>query len=361
MIDLDALAHNVKTARSMLRPHDRLYAVCKNNAYGCGARETAETMLAAGADAFAVSDTEDAERIRAAGVKAPILLYASTCPDAAEAVADLGLIATVHDFDGLDAFSKVKRIVDVHIEIDCGYGRLGFTPGEWKTAFDRLSRAKNLRVVGVYTHLTSVEESAPVRKQAALFHLATAEAHAAGFEHIERMAASSRVMLGYPELNLNAVNPGRLLYGMIEDPWQGKADLKPVIHSIHSRVLQVKTIPESFDFDWKRHHDAPGTLRTAVIAFGFKDGLPRQPAGGTVLIRGKRAPIIGLRATEHTIVDVNDIPDVTAGDEVTIVGTQGAESITAHEAVSAYQMEMIELLPRMTLNTVRTYRAGAQR
>ncbi|HTP97700.1 MAG TPA: alanine racemase [Casimicrobiaceae bacterium] len=356
VIDLDALAHNVRIIRSMLRPTDRFYAVCKNNAYGCGARETAQTILAAGADAFAVSDPEDAERIRAAGIKAPILLYASTCPDAAHAVAELDLIATVHDFEGLDAFSLLQRPVRVHVEVDCGYGRLGFTPCEYKEAFDRLSRSRNLRVLGLYTHLTDVENAAAVRGQAELFARASHEAHAAGFTDIERMAASSRVMLGYPELNLNAVNPGRMLYGMIEDPWQGKADLMPVIRAIHSRVLQVKTIPASFDFDWPRHRAAPGTLRTAVIAFGFKDGLPRQPAGGTVLIRGRRAPIIGMRATEHTVVDVSDIPDVAAGDEVVIVGGQGAETITGHEAVATYRTPMIELLPRMTLNTLRVYR-----
>lgn len=343
----------------MLRPTDRLYAVCKNNAYGCGARECAPTMLAAGADAFAVSDPEDAERIRSAGVTAPILLYASTCPDAAAAVAELDLIATVHDFDGLDALAAVGKRVAVHIEVDCGYGRLGFTPDEWQRAFEALRRAKHLDVIGLYTHLTSVDDARSVETQADLFRRASAQAEAAGFRDIERMAASSRVMLGYPELNLNAVNPGRMLYGMIEDPWIGKAELAPVIRAIHSRVLQVKTIPASFDFDWPRHRDAPGTVRTAILAFGFKDGLPRQPAGGTVLIRGKRAPIIGMRATEHTIVDVTDIPDAVAGDEVTIVGTQGSETISGHEAVATYRMPMIELLPRMTLNTVRIYRQDA--
>ena len=356
VIDLDALAHNVRVIRSMLRRTDRFYAVCKNDAYGCGARETALTLLEAGADAFAVSDPMDAQRIRAAGVRAPILLYASTVPDAADAVAELELIATVHDFDGLNAFSRVPRKVDVHVEVDCGYGRLGFTPTEWNRAFDLLAQARNLKVVGLYTHLTAVEDPPIVARQAALFRKAAEAAHSAGFRDIERMAASSRVMLGYPELNLNAVNPGRMLYGMIEDPWQGKADLAPVIRGIHSRVLQVKAIPADFDFDWPRHRSAPGTLRTAVIAFGFKDGLPRMPAGGAVLIRGRRAPIIGMRATEHTVVDVSDIPGVVAGDEVIIVGTQGSETITAHEAVAAYQMPMIELLPRMTLNTVRLYR-----
>jgi alanine racemase len=354
-IDLDALAHNVRVIRAMLRPTDRFYAVCKNDAYGCGAHESARTMLEAGADAFAVSDPADAQRIRAAGIDAPILLYASTCPDQADAVADLGLIATVHDFSGLAALTRVKRTVDVHVEVDCGYGRLGFTPGEWDEAFCTLRAAPNLRVVGLYTHIANVEVQAAVAAQADLFKRAAAAAEGAGLRNLERMAASSRVMLGYPELNLNAVNPGRMLYGMIEDPWRGHADLRPVIRAIKSRVLQVKTIPASFPFDDPRHKAAPGTLRTAVIAFGFKDGLPREPAGGTVLVRGRRARILGARATEHTVIDVTDIPGVEAGDDVVIVGQQGDETISGHEAVATYKMAMIELLPRMTLNTVRTY------
>ncbi len=357
-IDLDALAHNVRSIRSMLAPGVRFYAVCKNNAYGCGTRETALTMLQAGADAFAVSDPEDAQRIRAAGVDAPILLYASTTPDAAAAVAEMGLIATIHDFDGLEAFARAGRSVDVHVEVDCGYGRLGFTPNEWAAVFERLRRAKNLRVIGLYTHLASVEEAAAVERQAGLFERSAVMARQAGFENLELMAASSRVLLGYPELNLTAVNPGRMLYGMIEAPWLGNADVRPVIRAIKSRVLQVKTIPADFPIDDARHKAAPGSLKTAVIAFGFKDGLSRQPAGGTVLVKGQRARIIGVRATEHTVIDVTDIPGVAAGDEVVIVGSQGGETIDGHEAVATYKMAMIELLPRMTLSLPRVYVDG---
>jgi alanine racemase len=360
-IDLDALAHNVRTIRGMLAPGVRLYAVCKNDAYGCGARETASTMADAGADAFAVSDPEDAGRIRAAGIDAPILLYASTTPDAASQVADLGLIVTVHDFAGLEAFSKVGRPVDVHVEVDCGYGRLGFTPDEWNEAFQRLRAAKNLRVVGLYTHLAAVEDPAAIAPQGKLFAQAAELARQAGFEDLELMMASSRVMVGYPTFNLSAVNPGRMVYGMLEAPWLGKVDIRPVIRAIKCRVLQVKTIPSDFPFDDKRHRESPGSLKTAVIAFGFKDGLPRQPAGGTVLVRGRRARILGMRATEHTVIDVTDIPGVTAGDEVVVVGSQGEESIDASEAVAFYGMTMIELLPRMTLNTVRIYVGGTAR
>jgi alanine racemase len=357
-IDLDALAHNVRWVRSTLAPGVRLYAVCKNNAYGCGAQEIARTMRDAGADAFAVSDPEDARRIRAAGIDEPILLYASTTPDAAEAVAQLGLIATVHDFAGLQAYARMGRPLEVHVEVDCGYGRLGFTPGEWQDAYASLRGAPNLHVVGLYTHIAAVEDAAAVQLQSQLFRQAAADASAAGFEGLELMAASSRVMLGYPDLNLTAVNPGRSLYGMIEAPWRGHADVRPVIRAIKSRVLQVKTIPAGFPLDDERHKAAPGSLRTAVIAFGFKDGMPRQPAGGTVLVRGRRARILGMRSTEHTVIDVSDIPDAAAGDEVVIVGRQDGECIDGHEAVAMYGMAMIELLPRMSLNVPRLYVHG---
>lgn len=357
-IDLGALARNTRTIRSLIGPDVRFYAVCKNDAYGCGARESASTLFESGADAFAVSDPEDAARIRAAGIDAPILLYASTTPDQAEAVADLDLIVTIHDSAGLEAFERARRPTRVHVEVDCGYGRLGFTPSEWDGAFNRLRSAAHLDIVGLYTHLASVEDARSVQRQSDRFNDAVASAAGAGFDSIETMAASSRVLLGYPALNLTAINPGRMLYGMMEKPWLDGPTFDPVIRAIKSRVLQVKTLPADFPIDDPRHLAAPGKMRTAIIAFGFKDGLPRQPAGGTVLVRGRRARIVGVRATEHTIIDVTDIPDVAPGDEVVIVGTQDRETIDGHEAVATYGSALIELLPRMSLNVPRIYLPG---
>lgn len=353
-IDLSALAHNVATIRRMVEPGVRFYAVCKNNAYGCGARETSRTMLDAGADAFAVSDPDDVMRIREAGIDVPILLYACTVPDQAATMANMNVIVTVHDLDGLKALASTGVRCKVHVEVDCGYGRLGFTPEQWSAAFDRLKRATTLQVVGLYTHLASVDDSTAVGRQEELFIAASSAARNAGFERLELMAASSRVLLGYAHLNLSAVNPGRMLYGMLDEPWLGKTDVRPVIRAIKSKVLQVKSIPASFPLAAARG-PATGSLRTAVISFGFKDGLPRQPAGGVVLVRGQRAPILGARSTEHTVIDVSHVPGVTPGDEVVIVGRQGNEAIDAAEAVGTYRMDMIELLPRMTLSTPRVY------
>lgn len=354
-IDLDALAANIRKIRGLIGPDVRLYAVCKNNAYGCGARECAATMVAAGADAFAVSDPEDAARIRDAGVDAPILLYGATTPDQADAVADLDLIVTIHDDRGLEAFERLRRPVRVHVEVDCGYGRLGFVPEEWSAIFGRLKAASHLDIVGLYTHLAGVDDRASVDGQVMRLERAIGVAHDAGLRDLEIMAASSRVLLGYPELNHTAVNPGRMLYGMMETPWIDGLSFDPVIRAIKSRILQVKTIPADFPVDDARHRANPGGLRTAVIAFGFKDGLPGRPDGGDVLVRGRRARIIGGRATEHAIIDVTDIPDAAPGDEVVVVGEQGGDRIDAAEAVATYGMAMIELMARMSLNVPRIY------
>ena len=357
-IDLDALASNVSKIRSLVGPDVRFYAVCKNNAYGCGAAECAATMLDAGADAFAVSDPEDAGRLRNAGIIAPILLYGATTPVQVEAIADLGLIVTIHDRKGLEAFEQLKRPVPVHVEVDCGYGRLGFIPEEWPSVFARLKKARHLDVIGLYTHLVRAEDQAAIARQVQRLEQAISNAREAGFEKLEIMAASSRILLGYPGLNRTAINPGRALYGMMEQPWLGGLTFDPVIRSIKSRVLQVKTLPADFEVDDARHIASPGKLKTAVIAFGFKDGMPAQPDGGTVLVRGQRARIIAGRATEHTILDVTDIPDVAPGDEVVMVGAQGDDLITAAQAVQYYGMPMIELMARMSLSVPRIYSGG---
>jgi alanine racemase len=358
-IDLGALARNVRRVREIVGPDVRFYAVCKNNAYGCGAAECAVTMRDAGADAFAVSDPEDAERIRAAGVDAPILLYGAAAPDQAAAIAELDLIVTIHDWSGLEAFERLQRPLQVHVEVDCGYGRLGFMPADWPEVFARLAAASHLEVVGLYTHLVKVEDRGAVECQARRLQLAVAQARAAGFNELEIMAASSRTLVDYPELNFTAVNPGRILYGMMDTPGHRGSVSEPVIRSIKSRVLQVKSVPDGFLSVDSRPEDRRALLRTAVIAFGFKDGLPSEPAGGVVLVRGQRAPILGTRATEHCIIDVTNIPGVEPGDEVVVVGSQGAHEITPTEAAQLYGLPIIELLARMSLSVPRCYSGGA--
>jgi alanine racemase len=343
-IDLDAIRHNTRVARRLAGPGVRIFAVCKGDGYGVGAGILAKTAIEAGADAAACSAPEDVRAIRAAGVTAPVLLYASTAPVDAAAVASLGVIATIHDFRSLEAFAKLPVRSTVYVKLDCGFGRLGFVAAEWTEAFRRLAGCGNLHVAGLYCHLGNPEERSRIEPQVAQFHAAAGLAGAAGLRNLDLMVASSRVMLGHPDLHMSAVNPGQMICGILEPPWDRMADLRPAISAFKSTIIQVKTLSTNRE------------MRIAIAPVGFADGYPRLPAGGTALIRGQPVPIIGPRSTEHTRFDVTDLPDAAVDDEVVLLGPQGDQVITGNAIASATGVPLMELLPRIARLAHRVYR-----
>ncbi|MBI1847604.1 MAG: alanine racemase [Candidatus Rokubacteria bacterium] len=353
-IDLRALAHNVERIRHLVGPAVRIYAVCKGDGYGCGAGDVAETALKAGADALTVGDLADAAAIRARRINAPILLYGATDPASAAAVAELDLTATLHDVEGLQAFAGLGRPLEAFVKVDCGFGRLGFTPESWPHIFGQIRRAPALHLRGIYTHIGAVDDAASVSRQAALFRQAVREAEAAGFTGLELMASSSRVLLGYADLHLSAVNPGRMLMGMLEGPWAALAQVLPVVRAIKSRLIQVKTVRPDMRIGYGGSTPAAETIRAAIIPMGFAAGLPRV-LHGHVLVRGARAPMVGLASMEHLMLDVTTIPGAAVGDEAVVLGRQGDDEITADELSRTTGLELLEIVPRLARGLHRVY------
>jgi alanine racemase len=271
-IDLDAVRHNVGVARR-LAAGAKIYAVCKGDGYGGGAVEVALAAVAGGAEALAVGSPVDAVALRQHGLRCPILLYASTLPDDAATVARLGVTLTIHDFASLQAFAESGVEVPAFVKVDCGLGRLGFNPEDFAAAFARLAASRQVTLTGIYTHLALPEDSRAVDRQMRAFALACQQAERAGFGGFERMVASSRVMLGYPELNLTAINPGRFILGMMEPPWSGRADCRPVVTAVKSRIIQIKDLPDGvISYGGPERLQRP--VRAAVLPIGFGDGFP---------------------------------------------------------------------------------------
>jgi alanine racemase len=353
-IDLDAIRHNTRVARRLVGPTVKIFAVCKGDGYGLGAGILAKTAIGAGADAAACSAPEEARAIRAAGVTAPILLYASTSPTDAAAVAALGVIATIHDFSSLDAFANLPVPTTVYVKLDCGFGRLGFIAEEWNEAFRRLAGSNNIRVAGLYCHLGCTDDRSKMEPQLARFRAAATAAAAMGLRNVDLMVASSRVMIGHADLNMTAVNPGRLICGMLEPPWDQMADIQPVFSAFKSRIIQVKTLAAGAAIAYGA--DAfTGEKRIAIAPVGFADGYPRLPAGGTALIRGQQVPILGPRSTEHTSFDVSRLPDAAVDDEVVLLGRQEEHTITGNDVAAATGVPLIELWPRIARLAQRVY------
>lgn len=352
-IDLDAVAHNVRVARK-LAGGAKLYVVCKGDGYGGGVVEVARSALSAGAEAIAVGAPADAVALRRDGLRCPVLLYACSLPEDAAAVAALGVTVTVHDFSSLRAFAALGREVEAFVKVDCGLGRLGFSPAEFPAAFRALSAASNIRMTGIYAHLALPEDAGAVARQMEAFDGACAAAERAGFAGFERMVASSRVLLGYPRLNLTAINPGRFVLGMMEPPWSGMADLRPVVRAVRSRVVQVKGQPPgTIGYGGPERRERP--VRAAVLPIGFGEGFPHLPPCHEVLLHGRRAPVLSRRGIEHTVVDVTGIPDAQVGSEAVLLGRQGEEEITALELSQALGVPLLELVPRLARCAPRRY------
>ena len=346
-IDVGAIRHNLRLIRK-LAGKARVYVVCKGDAYGFDAVTIAQLAVEERLDALACGDPDDARLIRDAGVTLPILLYASTMARDLPAIASLDVIVTAHDAATL-AVCITNRLA-FSLKLDSGFNRLGFRDQDLDVVLATARDNPDARVQGVYTHLTDTDVSSSVANQVARFHAMTAQIDAAGWKGLERMVASSRVLIAAPDLALDAVNPCRLVYGLFEEQhWHHLVDSRSALAAVKASIISLKRVAAG---------SAPvyggGTLARdtvlAVIPFGFADGYPRVPAGGTALVRGQRVPLLGQRHTEHSILDVTDVASVALGDEVVLLGTQGEECIGIHDLVIATGVPLLELASRLARN-----------
>jgi alanine racemase len=296
----------------------------------------------------------DLAAIRDVGVSLPALLYPSTVPSQLGAVLATGAICTIHDDSALDVISVAGTAVRAFVKVDCGFGRLGFVPSSWTSIFERIAATPAIQMAGIYTHVDAPDDAAAAADQYRAFTSACEIAEQAGLRGFERMVASSRVMLAHPGLCLTAVNPGRMLYGLLEMPWTERFRAHPVVRSARARILQVKDHEPTSKIGYGAHA-AGQRLRTAVVSSGFADGFGHLNVTGDVLIEGRRAPIIGRRGFEHTVVDITDIPHASVGTEVVLFGKSGTDEISQAELSRAHSLPLLELMSRIARSMPRRY------
>lgn len=298
-IDLDALAANVDWVRARLRPGCRLMAVVKANAYGHGAPEVAAAVVAAGADALAVSTVAEGLTLREAGIAAPILVLTPARPPALEAALALDLTLTVADIEGARAVARSARRAGVcalaHVKCDTGMGRYGFLPQALpSTAAALLALGGDVRWEGVYTHLARGGDAAASGRQLERFLSALAGCEAAGLRFPLRHVAASAGWLTLPAAQLDMVRIGSLLYGSI--PAGASVRGLRRAFALRSRVVQVRDLPAGWRVGYGGEWRAERPTRVATLAVGFADGLglvPAAPQG--------RIPVL-LRALARVIL-----------------------------------------------------------
>src|SRR5881628_249974 len=359
-IDLDAAVDNLRAVRRLVGPGRKIVAVVKADAYGFGSLEMGRAFAAHGADALGIADLADGVRLRDAGLTLPILMYPNALPDAARDVIDAGLIPTLTDLDAARAYAAAAalhaRPVDVFVKVDVGLERLGVPADQAVKLVLAIRELSRLRLSGLCTHLHVPKGADPayVEWQFGRFTAVLDALAAQGVDVPIRLAASSPLVLGFPATYLNAVDPGRMLYGYGHEAATDSVVLRPVFRALKSRLVEVKDVAPRERFAAAAPFPIVGAMRLGVIPVGMGDGFHRLNAG-SVLVRGRRVPILARPSLEHTRLDLTTVPDAAVGDEVVLVGRQGADEITLDEVAERHTLDMLALALGVGPRVARVY------
>jgi alanine racemase len=375
-IHLAAIAHNVRELRRITSPSARLMAVIKADGYGHGAVPVAICALQNGADALGVARIEEGQRLREAGIRAPVLIFGYCHPDSAESLIDYDLTATVYSFQTaalLSDWATARRTsIRVHIKIDTGMGRIGLLPdaleiGASATAppaalcreIARIFRLPGLEVEGIYTHFACADtaDGAYTRQQLKLFLEVTNHLQHSGIHIPIRHAANSGALIGYPETHLDMVRPGISLYGLYPSAQvdKNRLSLQPAM-TFKASVIQLKAVPSGFSISYGATYKTDTPTRIATVSAGYADGVNRLLSSrGQMLVRGKRVPVVGRVCMDLTLIDVGHVPDADIGDEVVIFGRQQGATLHVDEIAATCGTINYEVVTGISERVSRVY------
>lgn len=342
-IDLDAVLYNMKSMRAAISEKTQMVAVLKTNGYGHGAvaimKEMEKLSYVWG---YAAATFEEAKELRENGAKKPILLLGYVFPYCYRDLARLEIRPACFREDMLSELSKAAeeegKPIRIHIAVDTGMGRIGITPDERGIAFVRKAlTVPGLTVEGMFTHFAKADETdhGPTHRQIALFTgFREKIREELGYEIPLCHCSNSAGIIEFPEANMSLVRAGITLYGLwpSDEVSRENVPLRPVM-TLYSRIVFIKEAGPGLSVSYGgTYTTSAGRTRIATVPAGYGDGYPRSLSGkGYVLIRGRRAPILGRVCMDQMMVDVTGIPEAREGDICTLIGTDGAETITMED------------------------------
>jgi alanine racemase len=369
-VNLEALRHNLRVVHKHAAGA-KVWAVLKADGYGHGAPAVARTLERAGADGFCVALLEEAIELREAGIRKSILVMGGYYADAHHEVVSRGLVPVVFDKEQIDGFARLVRggyvdgPVDVHLKVDTGMARLGVPMNKVHDLAAHLADTPEIRVTGLMTHLACAD--APTTEETAeqmlRFDEATAMLARHGVRPKMRHAANSAA-LGRGQARLDAVRPGIALFGTApRSVGEGAPllqDLRQVIR-VRTEIVDVRDVEVGAAVGYSALWRATRPSRIATIPMGYADGLSRQLSNkGHVLVRGRRAPIVGAVSMDMSMIDVTDLPGVSLRDEAVILGAQdgtlGKDAILADEVAGHMGTIAWEVLTQISRRVPRFYR-----
>lgn len=358
-----------------------IIAVVKANAYGHGAGQVARALEDAGADLVACADIEEGAALREAGVRAGILVFGALSVSNLDGLFDCRLTPTVSSPGAARAVqaaaARYKQRLPYHLKIDTGMNRLGFRSDNLRRTLPELVASGNLDLEAVYTHFASADEpdsplfnAQRVRFERALAEIDDIQRRVRGERREDAFSAgsadsafgrrpyihacNSAALLRNSRVWFDRVRPGLLLYGIVPPPLASTIPLTPVM-TLDSKVVAVKGVRAGEGVGYGVKFTAAKATTIAIVPAGYADGVDLRMAGrGTVLIRGRRAPIVGAVCMDMLTADVTGM-DVAPGDEVVIIGSQGGDRIDVREMAATIGTIPWEVVCRIGSRIQRIY------
>lgn len=365
-VDLDALRENLAWIRHRVGAEVKIMTVVKADAYGHGLKQIAALLMQSGTDIFGVANLAEAQAIRSVGRGWPILMLGACLPFEVEIAVREEVMVTISTLEEARQFSaaaeRVGKVAGLHLKIDTGMGRLGAHPREAPALWNAISSLPGVKMRGLYTHFSSVEDDAAFsRGQKRQFRRVLQSLPHAALDYLH--ANNSGALLFEHDTNFNTVRPGLLVYGVL--PPGGRKleselpeNVRPALNW-KCRVSLVKTISRGTALSYGRGFIARRTMRVATLTAGYGDGYPRSASNrARVLIQGEACRVLGRVTMDQMIVDVSHLEDVKSGEEVALIGKQGNRQITANDLAKWCKSIPWEILTAITARVPRIYRGG---
>ncbi|TAN42635.1 MAG: alanine racemase [Nitrospirae bacterium] len=360
-INLEALACNLKTVRKLCGD-TAVIAVVKADGYGHGAPEVSKKLVECGTGCLAVAFSDEGKNLRESGITAPILVLFDPDPDD---IFEYGLTPAVSDIKAAKTLSDeaVKRAVRLalHIKVDTGMGRLGLTGNAENTILE-IAGLKNISIEGVMSHFSEADlsDASFARMQIEKFAGLKSGLSGKGLEIKTYHLANSAAVLNLPGSYFDAVRPGLMLYGYapVKNTSSQKTELTPVM-TVKAKLLALRKLAAGTPISYGRTFTTKRESLIGVMSAGYADGFSRRFSNNAqALVQGRRVPVVGRVCMDLTMLDLTDCRDAREGDEVVLLGKQGAGSIDACESALWADTIPYEILTSFGRSARRVYTNG---
>jgi alanine racemase len=361
-VDLDAVAANTRAVRALAGVE--VIAVVKADGYGHGAEAVAEAAIEAGAAALAVATVEEAVVLRRTRPRDPLLVLLGAQEQAErDAAVALDLTVTVWDAEGARAMAEAGRAAGrtaaLQFKVDTGLTRLGAPLAEAADRYRAIGTIAGVRIDGVFTHLARADETdlASTGEQLDRFDAFLDAITPPRWVHT---SATGGIASLAPRPRVTAVRPGLALYGLDAAPHLAtRLVLRPAL-AWRSKVHRASDVPKGTGVSYGHEYRLPRDGRIATVPVGYGDGLSRLARRARLLVHGRAVAIVGRVAMDHVMVDVTEVGDVNAGDEVVVIGTQQGATLTADDLARAWGTINYEVVTAIKPRVPRRYLRGGR-